>query len=254
MSLYLSRLLLDPRSRQVRSELASPYEMHRTLMHAFERFPLDQSRNARETFGVLFRAEAEPHVGRVLVYVQSNVEPDWSFLSHSPGYLLSQPGDANPTFKNVAAAYQKLRDGQVLAFRLRGNPTKRIGKDAEHSGALTGKRVGLLREDEQIAWLTRRGHEREKGRPGGFELLSAESTDVLGETRWVPRVAARSEGKQEGRKRAGGSPHTTTHMAVVFDGLLRVTDAEAFRETLARGIGSAKAYGFGLLSIANVGA
>ena len=33
--LYLSRLLLNPHSRQVMGEIAHPYEMHRTLMRAF---------------------------------------------------------------------------------------------------------------------------------------------------------------------------------------------------------------------------
>jgi CRISPR system Cascade subunit CasE len=37
---------------------------------------------------------------------------------------------------------------------------------------------------------------------------------------------------------------------VVFEGRLRVTDAEAFRRALAAGIGSGKAFGFGLLSVA----
>jgi CRISPR system Cascade subunit CasE len=43
-----------------------------------------------------------------------------------------------------------------------------------------------------------------------------------------------------------------THFAVVFDGLLRVTDTGAFTETLVHGLGSAKAFGFGLLSIAPI--
>ena len=33
--MYLSRLILNPRSRQVRSELADLYEMHRTVMQSF---------------------------------------------------------------------------------------------------------------------------------------------------------------------------------------------------------------------------
>ena len=35
MNLYLSRILLNPRSRRAMSELLHPYEMHRTLMRAF---------------------------------------------------------------------------------------------------------------------------------------------------------------------------------------------------------------------------
>jgi CRISPR system Cascade subunit CasE len=38
--------------------------------------------------------------------------------------------------------------------------------------------------------------------------------------------------------------------SVLFEGELIVTDVKAFREALMQGIGSGKAYGFGLLSIA----
>ena len=41
--------------------------------------------------------------------------------------------------------------------------------------------------------------------------------------------------------------------AVLFNGRLEVTDAERFQQTLATGIGSGKAFGFGLLSIAMEG-
>ena len=37
-----------------------------------------------------------------------------------------------------------------------------------------------------------------------------------------------------------------------FEGILQVTDAEAFAKTLAAGIGPAKGYGFGLLSVAPI--
>lgn len=38
--------------------------------------------------------------------------------------------------------------------------------------------------------------------------------------------------------------------AVRFEGILTVTDPDTFRTTVATGIGSAKAFGFGLLSLA----
>ena len=41
-----------------------------------------------------------------------------------------------------------------------------------------------------------------------------------------------------------------TFASVLFDGELVVTDAELFRTALASGVGTSKAYGFGLLSIA----
>jgi len=250
--MFLTRLILNPRSRQVRSELAQPYEMHRTLMRAFPKAPTDKEGKAREKFGILFRADVDDRCNRVIVFVQSIIKPDWSFLDGHSDYLLADSDLPNLACKEVTEAYRELQDGQVLSFRLRANPTKRIGKVIKGDSGLKGKRVGLLREEEQIAWLTRKGHEREKGMPGGFEIAMNQVEDPNGEQRLVPRVNVCREGKQRGRKREDGRPHETTHLAVRFDGLLRITNAEAFRETLAKGIGSAKAYGFGLMSIAPV--
>ncbi|MCL5671501.1 MAG: type I-E CRISPR-associated protein Cas6/Cse3/CasE [Acidobacteria bacterium] len=248
-SLYLSRLLLNPRSRQVMSEIAQPYEMHRTLMRAFPQATDDTQSKARDEFGVLFRAEVDDLPGATKVYIQSLKEPDWSFLDGLKDYLDADAEMPDVSCKDIMPAYQKLQNGQVLSFRLRANPTKRIAKDDD---MMKGKRVELSREDEQIAWLIRKGLERERDVPGGFELLINEVKNVRNDVRRVPRINVCSEGKQQGRKRDSASGYTTTHLAVLFEGFLRVTDKTAFVETLIRGIGSGKAFGFGLLSIAPV--
>ena len=247
--LYLSRLLLNPRSRQVVSELAEPYEMHRTLMRAFPKATDDSQVKAREEFGVLFRAEVDDQQAVIKVYVQSRVEPDWSVLNELNDYLCADTGMPEYEYKDIMQACRKIQNGQILSFRLRVNPTKRIAK---HDDPMKGKRVELTRDDEQIDWLIRKGQEREKGKSGGFEILMKNIRDAKDVERQVPRVTVYREGKQKGRKREAGSGHVTTHLAVLFDGLLRVMDTDAFLETLACGIGPAKAFGFGLLSIALV--
>jgi len=244
MSLYLSRLLLNPRSRQVMSEMAHPYEMHRTLMRAFPKVSDDAQAKAREAFGVLFRAEADDKRGEIRVYVQSCVEPDWSFLEDLNDYLLSDAETPGYEYKDILLAYQRIQDGQIFSFRLRANPTKRIAKNDDK---MKGKRVELRCEEEQIDWLIRKGQGRSKGAPGGFELLTKPGWDIA-----VPSVKVSREGKHTGRKRDAVSGHATTHAACLFEGLLRVTDADAFLKTLVHGIGSGKAFGFGLLSIAPV--
>jgi len=243
MSVFLSRLVLDPRSRQVRSELAHPYEMHRTLVRGFERHLSDSEISAREKCGMLFRVDPDERNHRVVAYVQSLLEPDWGYLEGLGGYLLESLGMPGATCKDVSEAHARLHDGQTLSFRLRANPTKRLGKGA-HATALKGKRIGLVREEDQISWLER------KGGDGGFALLRSGSDDSAGDSRGAFAVTVRTEGKHVGRKRNDGQSHTMTHLSVVFDGLLRITDASTFRRTLIHGIGSAKAYGFGLLSIA----
>jgi CRISPR system Cascade subunit CasE len=240
---FLSRLILDTRSRRVRSELADPYEMHRTLMRAFP--AVTDGESAREQHGVLFRADADDH--RAIVYVQSRVEPDWSFLGACPGYLSASTGVMNPASKDITTAIDRLREGQALRFVLRANPTKRIAKPTKGDSDLKGKRVALLTEQEHIEWLVRKGREREKGKSGGFEIVMMDEPIGLGrEAGPVPSLVVRPEGMRKGRKRE----HKMNHFAVRFEGLLRITDADAFRDTIVRGIGSAKAFGFGLVSLA----
>ncbi|MDM7986093.1 MAG: type I-E CRISPR-associated protein Cas6/Cse3/CasE [Smithella sp.] len=251
--LYLSRLILDLNCRQVRSELAQPYEMHRTLMHAFEGYAIDKEKeNAREKFGVLFRQDVDDQNGRAVVNVQSVVEPDWSYLDKCKNYLLFDESAQNPAYKNISVSYRGLRNGQTVAFSLRANPTKRIFKPSKGDDILKGKRVALLRESEQIDWLVRKGNERERGCPGGFEILAKKTKVQNDEIRQIVHVNTMPEGKQIGYKTDEQGEHRMTHLTVRFDGLLRITEPDAFRETLVRGIGPAKAFGCGLMLVKRV--
>ena len=197
--MYLSCLDLDlePTPRLTRLWLANPYRIHQRLCLAF-----------REPDRVLFRLEEHPNL-RLLV--QSTGEPDWqsAFADHP---VLSGPPRCKPFHPSLAG-------GQRLLFRLRANPTVKR----------EGRRHGLSREEDQHAWLAR------KGDSGGFVPLSVR---VQGGMVQVSRKGAHR----------GGGPQR--HYAVEYNGLLRVTDVDKFHATLAGGIGSGKAYGFGLLSIA----
>lgn len=212
--MYLSRLILNPRSRRVQKEIAAPYQMHRSLMRAF---PDDLQKGTER---VLFRLETA-RTGTLTLLVQSLTLPDWSWLAepNARGYLLPV-AEPNPAVKSFDL---NLAPGQMLAFRLRANPTARRTFDDKK------RRVGLYREEEQIEWLKR------KGEQGGFRLLSARTSgqeDVKG-------TIYRNEQK-----------HPLKLAAVQFDGLLQVTDPDRLCETVRQGIGSGKALGFGLLSLA----
>lgn len=49
-----------------------------------------------------------------------------------------------------------------------------------------------------------------------------------------------------------GQRQRVTLVTVTYDGLLEVVDPDAFRRTLTRGLGRAKAYGCGLMTLAAV--
>lgn len=252
--MYLSRLILDPRSREVRCDLADCQGLHRTLMRAFPDgdgdatavlgtfFDADahgRARGARARMGLLYRVEVGRD-GSVRVLTQSRERPDWGRLS--AGYLAGTGGQQpNPDVKDAGGAYAALATGMRLRFRLRANATKRLAhaRDAAEQ-EWVGKRVDLRREEDQLAWL------RRKAEASGFELARVQARAD------VPNVRTVAEDRVIGRRGpgAGGGRGRLTFGSVLFEGELVVQDGERLREALATGIGPGKAYGFGLLSVA----
>jgi CRISPR system Cascade subunit CasE len=116
------------------------------------------------------------------------------------------------------------------AFQLCANPTKKVSKERS-DGSLTknGKRVPLGKREELTEWI------RRKGELGGFCVDEA-------------TLRTFSRGREYFQK--GGL--TGLHSAVEFQGVLAVTDPAKFHESFTHGIGSAKAFGFGLLVIAPI--
>ena len=224
--MYLSRLILNPRSRQVQHELADPYEMHRTVCRAFPKANFKEN----EPSGILFRVDLHPKTGIPTLLMQSLQLPDWSrLLSDRKDYLLDESllplGVGNPSSKELSL---QLRHGQALAFRLRANPT--VKKDRE--GRNQGRRVGLFREEEQLAWLKR------KIEAAGGMLVEAH---VHGQA--TLRVNLFSEKDDDRRMR---------FVAAQFDCILQVKDPDLLVKPIGAGIGSGKGLGFGLLSLAPV--
>lgn len=245
--LYLSQLMINPRSLQARGDLSDCRALHRRILSAFPDAP--DVTAARERYGVLFRME--PLDGGARILVQSRERPDWSRL---PVGYLRQPAEP----KRVDERYDALVAGQELIFRLRANPTQRIDKrNMEEPERWRGKRVELRKEDQQIAWLER------KGKTAGFVLLRTEIARgavgaVAGRGLSAPQQqeepVADVRAARAGTKVARYLPGRKVDLAfgqVVFEGRLRITDPVAFRQALTLGIGSGKAFGFGLLSIAS---
>lgn len=168
------------------------YELHRTIMRAF---PKTLGNNER----VLFRLDANERS----VLVQSVGLPDWLWF---PGRV---------TVKEFQPQFQI---GRMHCFQLHANPTVKRG----------GKRVGLYREEEQLAWLKR------KACLGGFTLVQIN----------IERETIIEDHLYRNRKR-----HNLKFIGVEFSGVLRVANPLQLLETVKRGVGSGKGFGFGLLWI-----
>lgn len=116
------------------------------------------------------------------------------------------------------------------AFQLCANPTKKITKlDSAGRPTKNGKRVPLQTREELVAWIGR------KSAQGGFVV---EEKMLL----TIPR------GREYFTKKGARG----LHCAADFRGILTVNDPTKFHETFKRGIGSAKAFGFGLLIVAPI--
>lgn len=236
--MYLSRLFLMPSNRDVQRDLSDPHQMHRTVMRAFPKLEAaGEAKNARASFGVLYRVDVDRTRGRALLYVQSLARPDFGYLA--PGYLMDMAGELlNPATRELDEAFKALREGQRLAFVLRANATKKVkSKSGEDGKRVHGKRVPLAGDDGRLSWLTR------KAEQGGFALLPVdEGNDVLD-------VRISEEPKQRDADARRGKAGLTLE-PVLYEGRLAIVDATRFRQTLREGIGPSKAYGCGLLSIA----
>jgi CRISPR system Cascade subunit CasE len=121
-------------------------------------------------------------------------------------------------------------------FSLLANPTRKIVNpnkprvirpDGRLDRNKNSKRIPLTRREDLLAWLKR------KAEAGGFAV-------DLDAVRTIPR----------GREYFFKPGARGVHYATEFQGVLQVTDAASFRGTFARGIGSGKAFGFGLLVLA----
>lgn len=233
--MYLSRLTLNPRSRAVQRDVARPHELHRTVLSAFPD-NLDATMDR-----VLYRFDQSRN-GEWILLVQSPDTPDWSRLP-STDYLLTI-GNENPAVK---AIHLQANVRQQFTFRLRGNPTKRIGKSASYD---KGKRVGLYKMEEQINWLQRKADNH------GFAIQSAMPIQQQRIEGAIPVKENRStrptEEKLDARKPATQKQHDAKFFSVQFDGILQVTDPDLFLTAIQFGIGSGKAFGFGLLSVAPI--
>jgi CRISPR system Cascade subunit CasE len=112
-------------------------------------------------------------------------------------------------------------------FSLLANPTKKcVVRDAEGNRKKNGRRIALSQREDLIAWIERKAGQH------GFAIDAAT-------LKTVPRP------RQQFLKKGSSGTHTATE----FTGMLEVNDAAAFQRAATEGIGSAKAFGFGMLCL-----
>ncbi|MGA2501803.1 MAG: type I-E CRISPR-associated protein Cas6/Cse3/CasE [Tepidisphaeraceae bacterium] len=258
--MYLSTLLIDvgqnpDRPRPGRLWLRNLYRVHQRLCMAFpsnkrkdedaqmlqpfkpEDFGAGHVHVKRsDSAGFLFRVDPQPG-GNVVIVVLSALEPDWGYAFNNAGHLLAAP------LQKPRALELKIGPGAQFRFRLLANPVKRSPRTKAHW--LKDKAAGekIKRPRLQLTWAADenpaevfKGWLEERGENAGFVLRQVDVSRI-------GYVYVNKGGEEKGQRLR----------SVRYEGVLEVTDADKFRVALASGIGPAKAFGFGLLSITPAG-
>ncbi len=220
--MFLHRIHLDPRCREARRDLSDPYQLHSTLCRAF----CEPDRKCPEG-EFLWRLEPETDsAGCPRILAQSGTLPDWSRIGIQKWLLRTDPAvDLKDRLK-----LDSLKVGQRFRFRLRANPC--VKRD--------GKRLGLLRTEEQEKWIER------KGKQHGFSLPQLPAFDHSESPQEGIDVRISHEQMLRGKQHAGNGIRI---YSVLYDGILMVNEPDKFRDALQTGVGHGKVMGLGLLSV-----
>lgn len=223
--MFLHRIHLDARCREARRDLSDPYQLHSTLCRAFS----EPDRKCHEG-EFLWRLEPETDpTGCPRILVQSRTMPDWTGIGVQGWLAMADPAiDLKDRLK-----LDSLKAGQRFRFRLRANPCV----------TRNGKRLGLLRLEEQETWIERKGERH------GFSLPQLASFDLSDSLQERVDVRISQEQMLRGNQHSGNAVRI---FAVLYDGILTVTEPGNFRDTLQTGIGHGKVMGLGLLSVAPI--
>lgn len=222
--MYLSRIALNTRRKSTMVALASPQKLHAIVESSF---PPDADEGNNEGSRKLWRID---RLGNALhLLVLSSEKPDFSHIVEQFGW----PGsDQKWETKSYVPLLERIEKGQSWQFRLRANPVHSVRQTDIPEGqepAKRGKVYSHVTVQQQEKWLYDRAPKY------GFVLPE-------GSFRVVQR-----EVRQFQRQR-----NQVTLGIATFEGILEVTDKMLFIKTLTQGMGRAKAYGCGMLTIAKM--
>ena len=152
--------------------------------------------------------------GKLYLLLLSEDRPDLTGIA-------AQFGPANGAGRAETRDYtpllQRITPGSVWQFRLTANPTKSCPDPKEAAAR----------------WLLQRAEKH------GFALTPDSFTVTA--SRWLQFA------------KGGDRRHPVTLLSVTYEGVLQVTDPQAFCQLLTQGIGRGKAYGLGLMTVMHRG-
>lgn len=240
---YLSRVMLNPARPQTRRLFADPQLMKAKILGDFARQPVEERVLWRLGHRTVTRNVTQ---GELLILTESR--QTWMGLVEQFGYPGSDGGE--PEVRDYAPLLGFVALGREFAFRVRVNPVQNAAvlenpttSESQRLSSNDGRRslrVAHRTVAAQTAWFLKRTEkwgfsvpESATGAPD-FRLVNRERLDFV---------------------KGGGLPNTRHRVRLgtaTFEGRLRVTDVERLISALTSGIGPAKGYGCGLLTLAGL--
>ncbi|MFF5945951.1 type I-E CRISPR-associated protein Cas6/Cse3/CasE [Streptomyces althioticus] len=219
---WLTQLHLNTRNRAVVTDLGDANAMHRTLMRLL---PDNLGRTPRTQGRLPYRVEETDT--RITVLVQTGTRPHTARID--PGYAHTSTKDMSPLLDWLAV-------GRAVRYRIAANPVVQYGTLADRKKAQT--RLGLDRL------------------PPARRVLSGDAADDWWHTRAtrngldVQTIVQTSNGSADVSRANGAGPNRHWHAITMFEGDAVITDPETLRTAVLTGIGRARSFGAGLLSLA----
>jgi CRISPR system Cascade subunit CasE len=249
---YLSKIALNPRRRAAVALLSSLHRLHAAILSGLAVQPVTER--------VLWRLDSNtPHRAEILVLTESR--PSWAHLVDDAGWPGADGGA--PLVADYTPLLEHLVRGREFGFRLTANPVQnvprpsrpseqqatRLKEEADNGSRHRGFRVAHRTTAQQLQWLLKRCERHGFSIPDVTAAPPAPGLQTEGEDLSAgPAVTIVSRDILRFRKRPDG-PRITLSTAT-FEGRLRITDPDTLCASLLGGIGPAKGYGQGLLTLA----
>ncbi|SNT32902.1 type I-E CRISPR-associated protein Cas6/Cse3/CasE [Actinacidiphila glaucinigra] len=236
--MYLTRFRVNTARQGARRLLSTPQAMHAAVLSSFPGLLPTNEQTPRVLWRLDHNATAE-----VLLYVVSPHRPDLTHLVEQAGWPAAA-ASGTPGWQTYAYTpfLERLDKGSVWNFRLTANPVHYVRTKDDQA---TTKRTAHLTPKHQLQWLLQRQD------TGGFRILAKAQDKHLTEHGDEHQAIVRDQRSLDfGKRGANGRVTLTT---VTYDGRLEVTEPDALRRVLTAGMGKAKAYGCGLMTLAPLG-
>jgi CRISPR system Cascade subunit CasE len=249
---YLSRIRINPLRAESRKLLASPHIMHGAVLGGIPEGPAGER--------VLWRLDSD-NPRRPALYVLTKSKPDWSHIVEAAGWPDAE-GD-HAIIHDYSPLLAQIAVGREFAFRLTANPVQNtvapekpstVQRDRSMHGGRRSFRVGHRTASAQLRWFL------DRTQRWGFRVPEARMDPCApgladgkldGEPSYEVRITARDRWSfTKGPRPAGARNMPVVLHTATYEGRLQVTDTKLLTEHLLGGIGPAKAYGCGLLTLA----